>query len=131
MIGRASATTDPFAQERPTGGHAPQPSLAVVIPVFKHSVLLAEAVTSALAQETAFKFVIVIVNDGCTMPETHQACLDFAAGARERVHYIRRQNGGLSAARNSGIEHVLATWETGDAIYFLDAALIHRELNAS
>jgi glycosyltransferase involved in cell wall biosynthesis len=121
MSSRTSATTNPFPQERPIGEHALQPALAVVIPVFRHSVLLAEAVTSALAQETAFGFVIVIVNDGCTMPETHQACLDFAAGARGRVHYIRRQNGGLSAARNSGIEHVLATWETVGAIYFLDA----------
>ena len=83
--------------------------------------LLAEAVISALYQEADFEFVIVIVNDGCTMAETHQACLDFVAGAPDRVYYIRRPNGGLSAARNSGIEHVLVTWETVQAIYFLDA----------
>lgn len=99
----------------------PQPVLAVVIPVYKHSVLLAEAVMSALDQKTDFVLVIVIINDGCPMAETHQSCLDFVAGAPDRVCYIRRQNGGLSAARNTGIEYVLATWETVQAIYFLDA----------
>jgi glycosyltransferase involved in cell wall biosynthesis len=98
-----------------------RPVLAVVIPVYKHSVLLAEAVISALNQETDFALVIVVVNDGCPMPETHQVCLDFVLGAPNRLYYIRRRNGGLSAARNTGIEHVLATWETVEAVYFLDA----------
>ena len=100
---------------------AARPQLAVVIPVYQHSVLLEEAVISALNQETDFTLVIVIVNDGCPMPETHQTCLDFAMAAPDRVCYVKRQNGGLSAARNTGIDHVLGTWETVEAIYFLDA----------
>jgi glycosyltransferase involved in cell wall biosynthesis len=106
----------PMLLQRPT-----RPALGVVIPVYKHSVLLGEAVTSALDQETDFEFVVIIVNDGCPMAETHQACLDFVAAAPDRVRYIRRQNGGLSAARNTGIEYVLGAWETVQAIYFLDA----------
>lgn len=102
-------------------GRIAGPALAVVIPVYKHSVLLGEAVLSALTQETDFELVIVIVNDGCPLPETHQACLDFAAAAPNRVHYIRRANGGLSAARNTGIDYALGAWETIQAIYFLDA----------
>ena len=98
-----------------------RPALAVVVPVYKHSVLLGEAVISALNQETDFGLVIVIVNDGCPMAETHQACLDFVAATPGRVHYIRRANGGLSAARNTGIEYVLGAWDTVEAIYFLDA----------
>jgi glycosyltransferase involved in cell wall biosynthesis len=120
MIRRGAATTSRFAPQ-PTSARMLGPILAVVIPVYKHSVLLAEAVISALNQQTDFELVIVIVNDGCPMAETHQACLDFVAGAPDQVHYIRRQNGGLSAARNTGIDHVVATWETVQAIYFLDA----------
>ena len=114
------ASTIGFAP-RPIGMRSAPPVLAVVIPVYKHSVLLAEAVISALDQQTDFPFVIVIVNDGCPMVETHQACLDFVVGAPDRIYYVRRHNGGLSAARNTGIEHVLATWKTVKAIYFLDA----------
>jgi glycosyltransferase involved in cell wall biosynthesis len=93
----------------------------VVIPVYKHSVLLEEAVISALDQQTDFEICIIIVNDGCPMAETHQACLDFVAAVPNRIHYIRRPNGGLSAARNTGIDYVVGTWETVRAIYFLDA----------
>src|SRR6516162_7596629 len=97
------------------------PALAVVIPVYKHSVLLGEAVISALNQQADFDLVIVIVNDGCPMAETHQACLDFVAAAPDRVHYMRRRNGGLSAARNTGVDYVLRAWASVEAIYFLDA----------
>ena len=114
--GHARDAALPMLLQRPAG-----PALAVVIPVYKHSVLLGEAVTSALDQETDFELLVVIVNDGCPMAETHQACLDFVAAAPDRVRYIRRQNGGLSAARNTGIEYVLGAWETVQAIYFLDA----------
>ena len=54
-------------------GRSAGPTLAVVIPVYKHSVLLGEAVISALNQQADFDLVIVIVNDGCPMAETHQA----------------------------------------------------------
>jgi glycosyltransferase involved in cell wall biosynthesis len=116
LDGRAQTPNTAAIATRPA-----EPVLAIVIPVYKHSVLLGEAVISALNQETDFKLVIVIVNDGCPMPETHEACRDFVAGAPDRVWYIRRPNGGLSAARNTGIEYVLGTWETVEAIYFLDA----------
>ena len=102
-------------------GRSAGPTLAVVIPVYKHSVLLGEAVISALNQQADFDLVIVIVNDGCPMAETHQACLDFVAAAPDRVHYMRRRNGGLSAARNTGVDYVLRAWASVEAIYFLDA----------
>jgi glycosyltransferase involved in cell wall biosynthesis len=116
-VARQPQTSNLPANAAPASG----PRLAIVIPVYKHSVLLAEAVISALNQKTDFELVIVIVNDGCPMPETHQACLDFGAAAPDRVYYIRRSNGGLSAARNTGIDFVLGAWETVQAIYFLDA----------
>jgi glycosyltransferase involved in cell wall biosynthesis len=116
LDGRARASKRPV-----TAGRSAGPTLAVVIPVYKHSVLLGEAVISALNQQADFDLAIVIVNDGCPMVETHQACLDFVAAAPNRVHYIRRRNGGLSAARNTGVDYVLRAWESVDAIYFLDA----------
>src|SRR5262249_45708704 len=95
------------------------PALAVVVPVYKHSVLLGEAVISALNQRADFGLVIVIVNDGCPMPETHQACLDFVAAAPDRVHYIRRANGGLSAARQTRLRYLLRARGSVQASYFL------------
>lgn len=97
------------------------PKIAVVIPVYKHSVLVAEAVSCALTQHTEVPYQIIIVNDGCKFAETDRVCRDFAVAYPEQIIYLYRSNGGLSAARNTGIEFALNTWTTLEAIYLLDA----------
>lgn len=97
------------------------PRIAIVIPVFKHSVLVAEAITCALEQDTKFPYVIIIVNDGCKFEETDRVGRDFALAYPDKVTYLYRANGGLSAARNTGIDFALTTWDSVEAIYLLDA----------
>lgn len=97
------------------------PVLAVVVPVFRHSVLLAEAIESALQQRAEFDIRIVLVNDGCKFPETDAVCRDYATAFPDRIAYIRKPNGGLSDARNTGIRFALETWPSVEAIYMLDA----------
>lgn len=113
--------TAAIATREPMPGAAAGPLVAIVIPVFKHSVLLDEAIASALNQETSFDYRIVIVNDGCPFPETHLAALDHARADPQRIVYLRQRNGGLSAARNAGIEFALRSWPSLQAIYLLDA----------
>ena len=98
-----------------------KPKVAIVIPIFKHSVLVSEAISCALAQEAEFPIVTILVNDGCKFGETDQVCREFALAHPERVFYIHRRNGGLSAARNTGIDFALNTWSSVEAIYLLDA----------
>ena len=95
--------------------------IAVIIPVFRHSVFLADAVISALEQEIAHAIRIVIVNDGCPHNETHRTALTLAAAYPDRIDYVRRANGGLSAARNTGVDYALSRWPSIRALYFLDA----------
>lgn len=102
-------------------GPQPSPQLAIVLPVFKHSVLINEAINAALAQRTSLSFKLVIVNDGCPFDETHTTALEYARAYPDRIVYLRRRNGGLSAARNTGIDFVLKAWPSVRAIYFLDA----------
>lgn len=97
------------------------PRFSIVIPVYKHSVLVSEAITSALGQETEFPFKIVIINDGCPYPETHQVCLEFTVANPNKIIYLRQKNRGLSGARNAGIDFVLQAWPDVEAIYLLDA----------
>ena len=97
------------------------PRIAIVIPVFKHSVLVAEAITCALEQDTEFPYVIIIVNDGCKFQETDRVSRDFALAYPDKIIYLYRPNGGLSAARNTGIDFALASWDSVEAIYLLDA----------
>jgi glycosyltransferase involved in cell wall biosynthesis len=83
--------------------------ISVVIPCFNQAHFLGEAIESVLAQ-TYPSFEIIVIDDGST---------DNTAGVATRysgVHYIRQNNQGLSAARNTGLRH-----STGDYLVFLDA----------
>lgn len=98
-----------------------KPVFAIVIPVYKHPVFVSEAIGSALTEARLSNGVVVIVNDGCPLLETHEVCSTFANGYPEAIDYLRTENGGLSAARNRGIRHALASYPSIQAIYLLDA----------
>ena len=98
-----------------------KPAVAVIIPLYKHSVLVAEAITCALTQQIKVPYIIIIVNDGCKFAESDRVCRDFALAYPQQIFYLYRPNGGLSAARNTGIEFAFDTWDSIAAIYLLDA----------
>jgi glycosyltransferase involved in cell wall biosynthesis len=95
--------------------------VAVIIPAFKQPGFIPEAIASVLAQRTALRIAAVIVDDGCPMQETGEVGMAFARRYPGQVFYLRRRNGGLSAARNTGIDFALAAWPECQAIYLLDA----------
>ncbi|MCX7374645.1 MAG: glycosyltransferase [Alphaproteobacteria bacterium] len=104
--------------------------IACIIPAYAQPALLAEAVESAMAQ-TLPDVAAIIVDDGCPMPETQVIARECAARHPGRVHILRQRNGGLSAARNAGIEHALLAFPTLRAVYMLDADnRIHRHFLA-
>jgi hypothetical protein len=86
------------------------PTVSVVIPAYNQSAYLRESVESALRQ-TRSDIEILIIDDG-SIDETPAVAADFG----DAVRYFRRENGGLSAARNTGIG--LAG---GELLGFLDA----------
>lgn len=96
-------------------------ALAVVIPAFKQPGLLPEALESVLNQRAGFSIATVIVDDGCPFTETRDAALTYSRCHPQRVCYVRRENAGLSAARNTGIAFALTAWPSVSALYMLDA----------
>lgn len=118
---------NPPAALRPSDtapGTAPDtglPRLAVLIPVYRHSVLLVEAIEAVLAQRAPFALRLILVDDGCPFPETEAVCRDYALAHPGQVTWLRKPNGGLSDARNCGIRHVLQTLPSVEAVYMLDA----------
>jgi glycosyltransferase involved in cell wall biosynthesis len=97
------------------------PRVAVVIPIFKQPSLVMEAIESVLRQGTNFDYRIVLVNDGCPYDETERVCRRYAQAYPERIRYVHRRNGGLSAARNTGVDYALGAWPTVAAIQMLDS----------
>lgn len=89
------------------------PMISVVIPVYKTEKYLRETVDSVKAQ-TFEDWEIVLVDDGS--PDNAPAICDELADADPRISVIHKPNGGLSSARNAGIDAA-----AGRFVLFLDS----------
>ena len=96
-------------------------ALAVITPAYRQPGLLAEAIAAVLGQSGGPPAAAVVVDDGCPFPETAETALDLAAAHPGRVFVLRRRNGGLAAARNTGIDFALAAFPACRGLFFLDA----------
>lgn len=81
------------------------PTISVIVPVYKVEPYLHRCVDSILAQ-TFTDFELILVDDGS--PDNCPAICDEYAKKDSRVHVIHQKNGGLSAARNAGIDWAFA-----------------------
>lgn len=81
------------------------PSISVIVPVYKVEPYLRRCTDSILAQ-TFEDFDLILVDDGS--PDSCGEICEEYAKADSRVHVIHQENGGLSAARNSGIDWTFA-----------------------
>ena len=87
--------------------------LTVVIPVYNIEKHLKRCVESVLAQEW-HNYDILLVDDGST-DSSPQICDDYAK-VYDFISVIHKKNGGLSAARNTGISNA-----EGEYVYFPDS----------
>ena len=87
-------------------------TISIIIPVYNVANYLRECVESVCKLRTPAQ--IVLVNDGST--DNSGALCDALAAEDARIKVIHQENGGLSAARNTGIRN-----STGDYVMFLDS----------
>jgi glycosyltransferase involved in cell wall biosynthesis len=81
------------------GQEGKSPAVSVIMPAYRVTEYIAEALDSVLAQ-TFTDYEIVVINDGC--PDT-SALEQVLEPYRGRIVYIKKDNGGLASARNAGI----------------------------
>ncbi len=91
--------------------------ISIIVPVYKVEAYLRRCVDSICAQ-TFPDFELILVDDGS--PDSCGAICDAYAEQDSRVHVIHRKNGGLSAARNTGIEWALEN-SSSEWITFIDS----------
>lgn len=86
---------------------------SIIIPAYNAEKYLQAAIESVISQSDS-DWELILVDDGST-DSTPEIC-DKAAKANKKIKTIHRKNGGLSAARNTGLDAA-----TGEFIAFLDA----------
>ena len=89
------------------------PKVSVIIPVYNVEQYLNRCIDSVLNQ-TYKDFEIILVDDGST-DKSGEIC-DVYAEKDSRITVIHKENGGLSDARNFGIDAA-----RGDFLTFLDS----------
>lgn len=101
---------------------APTQHVTVVIPAKGHPVLLDDAIGSVERElEAGVIRRLIVVDDGCQFAETRHALSAWQALLGDRLMVLHTKNGGLSRARNLGIEAALRLDPGLDAIFLLDA----------
>lgn len=86
------------------------PLVSVIIPTYNGEKYLRETIAS-VAGQTYLRCEVIVVDDGSTGRSVADICGEYG----ERLKYIRQENRGLSAARNTGIRA-----STGAYVAFLD-----------
>ena len=90
-----------------------KPTISVIVPVYKAEKYLARCVDSVLSQ-TFTDFELLLIDDGS--PDNSGLICDEYAKKDSRVHVFHKENGGVSSARNLGLEKAAGEW-----IVFIDA----------
>lgn len=87
--------------------------VSIIIPIYNVELYLRKCIDSVISQ-TYTNLEIILVDDGST-DKSSEIC-DLYVLIDKRIKVIHKNNGGLSSARNAGLEIA-----TGDYVYFVDS----------
>ena len=90
-----------------------RPAVSVILPIYNVERYLAECLDSIAAQSFG-DYEVVVVDDGS--PDGSRAIAEGYAAQDPRIRLVTRENGGLGAARNTGVRHARGRYLT-----FLDS----------
>lgn len=90
------------------------PMVSIILPVYNVELYLEECLDSVL-QQTYSNYELIAVNDG-SKDRSRDILIAYEKKFLEKLIVIDQENKGLSAARNTGLEHANGTY-----IYFLDS----------
>ncbi len=85
------------------------PKISVIVPVYNTEQYLHRCIDSILAQ-TFTDFELLLINDGST--DSSGAICDGYAQKDSRIRVFHKENGGVSSARNVGLDNATGEWIT-------------------
>ena len=93
------------------------PKISVIVPIYNVELYIHKCIDSILSQ-TFTDFELILVDDGS--PDNCGKICDEYAEKDNRIYVIHQENGGLSAARNTGIDYALNN-SNSDFLLFVDS----------
>jgi len=87
--------------------------LSIIVPAYNAEKYIENCVES-LIQDTSFQYEIIIIDDGST--DNTSTIIRRLLNEYPNIKYIKKENGGVSTARNFGLENA-----NGEHILFVDA----------
>lgn len=91
----------------------PTPVVSIIVPVYNAEKFIHRCIDSILAQ-TFTDWELLLIDDG-SKDASGKICDEYAA-KDERIRVFHKENGGVSSARNLGLDHARGEWIT-----FVDA----------
>ncbi|MCQ2556486.1 MAG: glycosyltransferase [Ligilactobacillus sp.] len=90
--------------------------VSVIVPIYNVAKYLRQCLDSLLAQDYPHsKLAIILVDDG-SQDQSSNICQEYVRAQPSLFFYYRKENGGLSSARNFGLDKA-----QGDYVLFLDS----------
>lgn len=83
------------------------PAISIIVPVYKAEKYLHKCLDSILAQ-TFTDFEVLLIDDGS--PDRSGEICDEYAAKDSRMRVFHKENGGVSAARQTGMDNALGEW---------------------
>lgn len=90
-----------------------QPKVSIIVPIYKVPEVFLRQCIESLINQTLNEIEIILVDDG-SPDDCGKVCDEYAA-KDNRIKVIHKENGGLAAARNTGLDNA-----TGETLMFLD-----------
>lgn len=85
------------------------PKISIIVPVYNAEKYLSECIESILAQ-TFIDWELLLIDDGST-DNSHTICHQYAS-QDPRIIFSHKTNGGVSSARNMGLDNARGRWIT-------------------
>lgn len=85
------------------------PKVSIIIPAYNSEATIARCLESILKQ-TYKDYECIVINDGSN-DNTSKICHQYSA-SDERVKVVDKDNGGVSSARNAGLDSAIGDWIT-------------------
>ncbi|MEM8789402.1 MAG: glycosyltransferase [Pseudomonadota bacterium] len=99
---------------------APGGGVAAIVTAHKIGPVLSDTVLSILGQRGVALCAVVVVVDGCPFVSSTQSILRRLALAHPNMHVLWLQNGGVSRARNRGIDWLMQRYPDLEAVFLID-----------